>query len=555
MRPFLPSFSCRSWPGCGGEGSASADPSHSTTSAASEPTCPPGLARGWQKLADQIDAAVYCPSWLPDPLVGRIGGQWEGVHSVTKEGSYLVGFIWFERGAGEVHVNLRGYPGQTKVPTCNGKPCFSGERGTKEVAGRTVDVYTVNHGADTWHVVYTWKDDGSLYSVSQHVVPELGLSYSQVVKYLDRIMAGLVKIEPQQSRRASDQEAVRRGRRGGRSAQRGSTTSSTASRPRPSGRACGSSLSEQHVLGRPQVIVDNGVEVVVPPLHHEVVTARLNVEPAAAELAEARATLSETLQELDRATSPRRKGCRSASAGGSLLHALRPRLAEAHLPVDRPRVESGGRAGPRVIDAIRFPSDPEDLILEGNDVAIFLRSDSMDFIADGSARPLRRGEGALLDHEHPPGLRRRRLRREPEPAEADGDGGGDRRRRAHPRHGRALPRLHLDAEGGARPAGDRELRDAAGYTTSSPTATSSEGTAMHLSHLFEDVEAWYLNFDSPSAWRRRSSRGSTWRRGRRRFPRTPTTRTARRPSEQDAELRRPSGTARSCSRPRVCRRT
>jgi hypothetical protein len=30
-------------------------------------------------------------------------------------------------------------------------------------------------------------------------VPELGLSYSQVVKYLDRIMAGLVKIEPQQS--------------------------------------------------------------------------------------------------------------------------------------------------------------------------------------------------------------------------------------------------------------------------------------------------------------------------------------------------------------------
>ena len=44
-----------------------------------------------------------------------------------------------------------------------------------------------------------WKDAGSLYSVSQHVVPELGLSYSQVVKNLDRIMAGLVKIEPQQS--------------------------------------------------------------------------------------------------------------------------------------------------------------------------------------------------------------------------------------------------------------------------------------------------------------------------------------------------------------------
>ena len=69
----------------------------------------------------------------------------------------------------------------------------SGARG-RSPAGRRV--YTVNRGADTWHVLYAWKDDGSLYSVSQHVVPELGLSYTQVVKSLDRIMAGLVKIEP-----------------------------------------------------------------------------------------------------------------------------------------------------------------------------------------------------------------------------------------------------------------------------------------------------------------------------------------------------------------------
>lgn len=185
--------------GCGGDDTASAEPGQETTTPTAEATCPPALARGWQKLSDQIDAPVYCPSWLPDPLLGKIGGQWEGVHSVTKSGSYLIGFIWFERGAGEVHVNLRGYPGETQVPTCNGKPCFSGERGTRDVGGKTVDVYTVNRGADTWHVLYAWKDEGSLYSVSQHVVPELGLSYSQVVKNLDRIMAGLVRIEPQQT--------------------------------------------------------------------------------------------------------------------------------------------------------------------------------------------------------------------------------------------------------------------------------------------------------------------------------------------------------------------
>jgi hypothetical protein len=182
--------------GCSGEDSATANPPKGTTTAV-EATCPPALEAGWQRLSDRIGAPVYCPSWLPDPLVGEIGGPWEGVHSVTRRGSYLIGFIWFERGAGEVHVNLRGYPGETNLPTCNGKPCFSGARGTREVAGKTVDVYTVNHGADTWHVLYAWKEDGSLYSISQHVVPELGLSYSQVVKNLDRIMAGLVKIQPQ----------------------------------------------------------------------------------------------------------------------------------------------------------------------------------------------------------------------------------------------------------------------------------------------------------------------------------------------------------------------
>jgi len=184
---------------CSGEDSATAEPPQTTNGTAASATCPPSWKTGWQKLADRIDAAVYCPSWLPDPLTGKIGGQWQAIHSVTPKGDYLIGFLWFERGANEVHVNLRGYPGETSVPECNGEPCFSGGTGSRQVAGKDVDVYTVNRGADTWHVLYAWKEDGSLYSISQHVVPELDLSYSAVVKNLDRIMAGLVKIEPQQS--------------------------------------------------------------------------------------------------------------------------------------------------------------------------------------------------------------------------------------------------------------------------------------------------------------------------------------------------------------------
>ncbi len=59
---------------------------------------------------------------------------------------------------------------------------------------------------------------------------------------------------------------------------------------------------------------------------------------------------------------------------------------------------------------------------------------------------------------------------------------------------RALPRLHVDAEGGPRPGADREPRDAR-LRRPRAAATSTAAPHMHLSHLTEDLEAWYLNFD------------------------------------------------------------
>src|SRR5689334_14321632 len=55
---------------------------------------------GWQKLADRIKAPVYCPGWLPDPLVGQIGGRWNNIDSVSKDRSYLESFVWQETGGG-----------------------------------------------------------------------------------------------------------------------------------------------------------------------------------------------------------------------------------------------------------------------------------------------------------------------------------------------------------------------------------------------------------------------------------------------------------------------
>jgi hypothetical protein len=186
---------------CGGGDSTEGTPPTATSSnePASAPVCPPAWQPGWQKLADRIKAPVYCPSWLPDPLTGQIDGSWNAMKSVLRDRSYLMGFLWYETNVAEVHVNLRGYPGRTDIPSCNGRPCFNDPGAKKTIAGLDIQVYNVNRGADTWHVLYAWKTAGSLYTVSQHVVPEFGLSYGRVTSNLDRIARGLVRIDPQQS--------------------------------------------------------------------------------------------------------------------------------------------------------------------------------------------------------------------------------------------------------------------------------------------------------------------------------------------------------------------
>jgi hypothetical protein len=192
--------------GCGGGGTSSA--ASAVTRAAGPPKCPVGWRAGWQRLANRIDAAVYCPSWVPDPLTGRIGGQGSAQY-VEPDGSYLVAFYWLETtptGGEEVHVNLRGYPGQLKIPTCEdtltvgGKtthpkmPCFDDARSTKRFGTTKATLYTSNQGADQWHLLYAWRHSGSLYTVSEHVAPPF--SYPQVVSNLNRMMRGLVLLKP-----------------------------------------------------------------------------------------------------------------------------------------------------------------------------------------------------------------------------------------------------------------------------------------------------------------------------------------------------------------------
>lgn len=183
---------------CSGAGSGATAAAARTT-----PVCK--YRAGWQKLANRIDAPVYCAGWLPGPLVPQLGGRWNNIYSVDRDRSYLVSFVWQETGAGaaggELHVNLRGYPGRTAIPACTRGgadkqriPCFSDPRGKVTANGITATMYTVNQDADQWHVLLAWRHRGSLYTLSEHVAPPL--TYRKVVAFLKRELRSLVLVEP-----------------------------------------------------------------------------------------------------------------------------------------------------------------------------------------------------------------------------------------------------------------------------------------------------------------------------------------------------------------------
>jgi hypothetical protein len=192
--------------GCGGADDPAPKAASATASVAH--VCPAAWRSGWQKLADQVKAPVYCPTWLPQPLTGKIGTLGSGRY-VEPDRSYLIAFFWLENTptqAEEVHVNFRAYPGRTRIPTCEdtvtvkGKvlhpriPCFDDARAHKRFGKTRVTMYTANQGADQWHILYAWRHNGSLYTLSEHIAPPF--TYRQVVANLDRMMRGLVLLQP-----------------------------------------------------------------------------------------------------------------------------------------------------------------------------------------------------------------------------------------------------------------------------------------------------------------------------------------------------------------------
>jgi hypothetical protein len=255
-------------------------------------------------------------------------------------------------------------------------------------------------------------------------------------------------------------------------------------------------IPEQHVLGDLRVVMDEGVEVVVPPLHDEIVTATVRVGNDAAALRDAQRVLEEALAAVDSAFEAAPGGV-SISVGWGLpyfrRHAADP--AREHLPVDLRASEDAGRRVLAIVDAIRFPSDPEDLILEENDVAFFFRSDRQGLIGEANEMIFEATEDLFELTSIRRGF-----------AGGGFDGGRSLPKRMALAAGVAGAELIPDTaelflgftstqKAGLGPPGIANFETLPGYTDQWPDGYFRGGTAMHVSHIFEDVEAWYLNFD------------------------------------------------------------
>ncbi len=259
--------------------------------------------------------------------------------------------------------------------------------------------------------------------------------------------------------------------------------------------AAGPLFPEQHLLDGIRVVRDNGIEVLVPPLHHQVVTATVLVGESPAELERARQELENALRRLDDRFEPTPAGLGVTVAWGlPYFDRYVPAQAESHLPLDRRASASRGTPVLVLEEAIRFPSDPDTMLLEQNDVAVLFRSDFLDHIAEGAkalfedledlfrVTSIRKGfVGGGFDGGV--GLpKQMALAARIEGADLIPDGA------------ELFLGFTSTQKAGLGPSKIANL-ETLGYADLGPSGYFAQGTHMHVSHLKEDVAAWYLTFD------------------------------------------------------------
>jgi hypothetical protein len=207
----------------------------------------------------------------------------------------------------------------------------------------------------------------------------------------------------------------------------------------------------------------------------------------AADLRDAQRTLAAALAGLEADYQPSPAGLGVTVAWGRpYFDRLVPAAAKRLIPHDRRADESV------LLDAERFPSDPDDTTLEHNEVAILLRSDSLHNLDDAQQRLLATKLFKLAS-----------IRR----GFAGGGFDGSRSLPKQLAEAAQIPGADLIPDTSELFLGFTSTQKAGmgpglianfetlGYVDFHGSDYFRHGTHMHLSHIHEDLEAWYLNFD------------------------------------------------------------
>ncbi len=281
-------------------------------------------------------------------------------------------------------------------------------------------------------------------------------------------------------------------------------------------------VQEQYLLQGTQVINVDGsglqhkhgsVAVHVPPLHDQVITAKLMVPASPAALREAQALLDYVLLDFEKHFPPTPAGVGISIAWGlPYFERYIPSLGKSsdffqsgtrfpgYLPIDLATSKSKGKTVYALQEARTFPSDTPPpgfgpVRLEQNDVAVLLRSDSLANITAAtnalfgsrsdqagslfSVTSIRQGfagGGFYGDQGLPSKL-----------ALAAGIPGAA----SIPRQSPLFLGFASTLVSNMGPDVIANLETLPGLTDQWPNGYFKQGTTMHLSHLYEDLETWY----------------------------------------------------------------
>ena len=279
---------------------------------------------------------------------------------------------------------------------------------------------------------------------------------------------------------------------------------------------------EQYLLQDTQVINVDGsglqrthgpVAIDVPPLHDHVITAKLNVSTSPAALQEAQQHLESVLVDLETRFAPSPAGVGISIAWGlPYFQQFIPILGKtsdffepgtrfpAYLPTDLATSKAKGKSVYALQDARTFPSDQPPpgfgaVRLEQNDVAVLLRSDSLAHITSATnalfgsgsnqagslftVTSIRQGfaGGGFYGQQGLPSKL----------ALAAGIPGAA----SIPRQSPLFLGFTSTLVSNMGPDVIANLETLRGLTDQWPNGYFKQGTTMHLSHLYEDLETWY----------------------------------------------------------------